>query len=222
MQSSKLVLAALVALAVVGTTGAYLGELAPVTSPAPRRPPTKALVSDPAEPPLKVEVASGGSGVAVASGARGTTVKFDTPGGWQGSAGLTFKDGAPPMRFTLTLAKMLSYDLESLTLVSGGLALAVGPVSAGTTKYFDAAGRALKAPEGAAFTVTARRWDGELDVQVRRAPGAALGKALTVNWKCYLAWRDDLPQEGRPRGRAGDAVSSLPSAADARARNWPA
>jgi hypothetical protein len=195
MQTSRLALAALAALAVVGTAGAYLGELAPVTSPAPKRPPTKALVSDPAEPPLKVEVSADGSGVAISSGPRGAAVRFNTPGSSQGSAGVTFKNAAPPMRFTLTLANMPNYNLESLTLVSGGLSLAVGPVSAGgTTKYFDARGRAQEAPERAAYTVTARRWDGELDVQVRRAPGAALGQALTVSWKCHLAWRADLPQ----------------------------
>jgi hypothetical protein len=193
MQSSRL---AFVALAAVALAGAARGkEIAPVPQPAPKRPPAKPLVSDPAEPPLKVEVSSGGSGVAVASSARGTAVRFDTPGGWQGSAGLTFKDGAPPMRFSLTLAKMRSYDLESLTLVSGSLVLAVGPVSAApTTRYYDARGRAQNAPERAAYTVTARRWDGELDVEVKRAPGAALGQALTVSWKCHLAWRDDLPQ----------------------------
>jgi hypothetical protein len=58
----------------------------------------------------------------------------------------------------------------------------------GTTKYYDARGRAQAAPEGAAYTVTARRWDGELDVEVKRAPGAALGKALTVSWKGNLGY----------------------------------
>jgi hypothetical protein len=187
---------AFVALAAVALTGAARGkEIAPVTSPAPKRPPAKAAVSDPAEPPLKVEVSADGSGVAVASSARGTAVKFNTSGSSQSSAGLTFKGCSPPMRFTLTLSKMPNYDLESLSIVSGNLALAVGPVSAGaTTRHFDAAGRALKAPEGAAYTLTARRWDGELDVEVRRSPGAALGKALTVSWRCNLAWRGDLPQ----------------------------
>jgi len=186
---------------------------APAARPAPG---AKAPAADPAEPPMTVEVsytgAAGGAmpgpvpgapgaraapgarrgpaaDVAVSTGARGATLTLDTPGGWQGSARLAFKDAAPPMRLTLTLAKMPNYDLESLTLTSGKLALAVGPVSASpTTKYYDARGRAQKAPEGAAYTVTARRWDGELDVEVRRAPGAGLGKALTVSWRGNLGY----------------------------------
>jgi hypothetical protein len=183
---------ALAALAPFVLTGAYLREIAIAEVPAPKRPAAKAPVGDPAEPPLKVGLVTGGSGVAVASSARGTAVKFNTSGSWQGSAGLAFKNAAP-MRFTLTLAKMPNYDVESLTLTSGNLALAVGPVSSsGATKYYDARGRAQVAPEGAAFTVTARRWDGELDVQVRRAPGAALGKELTVSWKCNLNYGGGL------------------------------
>jgi hypothetical protein len=190
MKSRMLVLAAL---APVLLTGARLREIAPITSPAPKRPAAKAPVSDPAEPPLNVEVSSGNSGVAVASGARGAAVRFSTPGSWQGSAGVTFKNAAPPMRLTLTLARMPNYDLQSLTLVSGNLSLAVGPVSAGaTTRYYDAKGKAQGAPEGAAYTVTARRWDGELDVEVRRAPGAALGKALTVSWQGNLNYGGGL------------------------------
>ena len=187
MKRSMLALVALAAAA--AAAGAGFGKGRPlVSSPAPKRPPTKALASDPAEPPLTVE-ASGGAGLAVASGARGTALKFSTSGAWQGSAGLTFKNAAPPMRFTLTLARMPNYDLESLTVVSGSLSLAVGAVSAsGTTRYFDARGREQKAPEGAAYTVTARRWDGELDVEVRRAPGAALGRALTVSWRGNIGY----------------------------------
>jgi hypothetical protein len=192
MKSRMLVLAAL---APVLLTGTRLREIAPVSSPAPKRPAAKAPASDPAEPPLKIEARYGAvpvpeqarQAVAVASSARGTRLTLNTPGGWQGQASLTFKGCAPPMRFTLTLARMPSYDLGSLTLVSGKLALAVGPVSATpTTRHFDAAGRAQKAPEGAAYTVTARRWDGELDVELRRAPGAALGKALSVSWQSNI------------------------------------
>jgi hypothetical protein len=131
--------------------------------------------------------------VAVASSARGTTLTLKTPGGWQGSTSLTFKNGAPPMRFSLILAQLPSYNLESLTVASGNLSLAVGPVSAGaTTRHYDAAGRALKGPDGAAYTLTARRWDGEVDVEVRRAPGATLNKALTVTWRSNLVYGGDF------------------------------
>jgi hypothetical protein len=187
MKSISLALVALTAVALSGVAAGGFGRVVPLTSPAPKRPQPQAAVSDPAEPALKVETSLAGAGLSVASSARGTVLKLNTPGGWQGTAGLTFKDGPPPMRLTLTLVKMPSYDLESLTLVSGKLSLSVGPVSAaGTTKYYDARGRALKAPEGAAYTVTARRWDGELDVEVKRAPGAAMGQALTVSWKSSL------------------------------------
>jgi hypothetical protein len=82
---------------------------------------------------------------------------------------------------------MPGYDLGSLTVSSGSLALAVGRVTAGAaTKYFDAAGREQAGPELAAYAVTARRYAGEVDVEVRRTPGAALGKALTVSWQCDL------------------------------------
>src|SRR5262245_3802721 len=105
--SGLLALAALAALVAVGMTGAGFGVVPPAaTTPAPKRPASPAPVSDPAEPPLTVEASSGGSGATVAGSARGTAVKFNTTGAWQGQAGLTFKSGAPPMRFTLTLAKM--------------------------------------------------------------------------------------------------------------------
>src|SRR5262245_4197373 len=122
---SKLMLAALVS--GVALSAASLGE-APKhrIAPAPKRPPAKAVVSDPAEPPLKAEVSTGGPSKPVT--AAGTTVKFDTPGSSPGTATLTFK-GAAPMRFSLTLAKMPSYDLGELTLSSGSLSLAVGQVT---------------------------------------------------------------------------------------------
>ena len=87
------------------------------------------------------------------------------------------------MRLTLTLAQMQQYDLGSLTLTSGRLSLRLGRVTATpSTRYFDASGREQKAPERAAYTVTARRYNGEVDLEVRRAPGAALGRQLTVGW----------------------------------------
>lgn len=187
MKSGTLAFVTLVALAAAARGGLEIEV--PLISPAPKRPPAKAAVSDPAEPPLTVAASSAGPSPAVTSSARGTVIKLNAPGSSRGSVGLTFKGSAPPMRLTLTLAQMPSYDLESLTLNSGTLALAVGPVwSAPTTRYFDAAGRALKGPEGAAYTVTARRWDGELDVQVKRAPGAALGKALTASWQFNVVY----------------------------------
>jgi hypothetical protein len=195
MKRSMLAFLALAAVLLPAAPGGYGPLVIPMSSPAPKKPAGTAPVSDPAEPAPKVELSSGGSGLSVASSARGTAVKFRTTGAWQGSAGLTFK-GAPPMRFTLTLAQMPAHDLASLTVVSGSLSLAVGPVSASaTTKYYDARGRAQAAPEGAAYTVTARRWDGELDVEVRRAPGAALGKALTVSWQGNLNYGGRRPWE---------------------------
>jgi hypothetical protein len=182
MKSSNLAVAALVAgVALVGAARAK--DIAVLAPPAPQRPAGKALVNDPAEPPLNVEGAA-----AVTGSARGTRLTLNTTGSSQGQAGLTFKNAAPPMRFSLTLAKMPSYNLETLTLSSGNLSLSVGPVSAGpTTRYFDASGRPQDAPERAAYTVTATRWaGGEVDVEIRRAPGATLGKALTVTWKSDL------------------------------------
>jgi hypothetical protein len=187
MTSGKLAVAALAAVAL---TGAALGGLiVPLTQPAPKRPADKAPASDPAEPHLKVEVSAGGSGATVTGSARGTAVKFNTSGPWHGSANVTFKNSAPPMRFSLILAQMQSFNLESLALTSGCLSLAVGPVSASpTTKYFDAKGKALNGPDGASYTLTARRWDGEVDIEVRRSSGAALGKVLTVSWRSDPAY----------------------------------
>jgi hypothetical protein len=173
-----------------------------------------APTNDPAEPAPKVtvsfshEVAAGvadlvvvrgarrpldtARAVAVASSARGTTLTGSTPGMGNGSAALTFKDGAPPMRFTLRLARMPANDLSSLSLTSGSLALPLGRVStATTTKYFDARGKALDGPTGAAYTVKARRAAGAggndtVELQVRRAPGARLGKAFTVSWAGHI------------------------------------
>ena len=130
-----------------------------------------------------------GRPVAVAAGPRGTTLTLDTPGSWQGRAALTFKGSVPPMRLALRLMKMPNYDQEVLTLTSGSLSLAVGPVTAGvTTRYFDARGRAQDAPEGAAYIVVARRWEGEVEVQVRRSRGVALGKNLTISWRSNVGY----------------------------------
>src|SRR5262245_31808099 len=189
MRTGRLAFVALaVTVALAGAAqarGYYLGRGRPLRTPAPAppRPAGQAVVSDPAEPQPAAELTSGGSGLTVASSARGTALKFNTSGAWQGSAGLSFKKGAPPMRLTLTLAQMQQYDLGSLTLTSGKLSLQLGRVSSSpTTRYFDASGREQAGPERAAYTVTARRYNGEVDVQVKRAPGAALGKQLTVGW----------------------------------------
>jgi len=192
MKTGRLAYVALAAVVVVAGAAGARGFVppgggfgpGPIGAPAPPRPAGAAPVSDPAEPQPSAEVTAGGSGVTVASSARGTALKFSTTGAWQGSAGLRFKGCAPPMRLTLTLAGMQNYDLESLTLTSGRLSLPVGRVStAPTTRYFDASGREQAGPERAAYAVTARRYNGEVDVEVRRAPGAALGKELSVSWK---------------------------------------
>jgi hypothetical protein len=190
MKTSRLAVMALATTVVLSGTAFGLRYLLP-GPPAPKRPATLAAVSDPAEPPLKVEVSTGGPAKPVT--AAGTTLKFDTTGASHGQANLTFKNASPPMGFTLTLAKMPSYDLESLTIASGSLSLAVGPVSASpTTRYFDARGRALKGPDGAAYTLTARRWEGEVDIEIRRASGAAMRKELTVSWKSRLVYGGGL------------------------------
>src|SRR5262249_49312209 len=137
MRSSWLALAALTAAVITGA--AYGKRILPLPQQAPARPAGQAVVSDPAEPQLKGEGAARTSGLVVASSARGTSVRVNTTQSWQGSASLSFKGCAPPMRLTLTLAQMQQYDLGSLTLTSGRLSLAVGRVSsAPTTRYFDA------------------------------------------------------------------------------------
>jgi len=212
--SSKLMLAALVS----GVALSAASGEAPVqlqrgiaARPGAPGPAEKAPASDPAEPPLKVEVsysspgaggpgvggmaprgiavrgpgaAAGASSVSVATGAKGTTLTLSTPGSYRGTGKLTFKNSAPPMRLTLRLEGMPNQDLGELTLGSGALKLAVGAVGAGpTTRYFDARGKAQEADSGAAYTVTARRrGDGTVDVLLRRSPGAALGKELTLSW----------------------------------------
>jgi hypothetical protein len=162
---------------------------------------------DPAEPAPKVTVTFGGDAanaelqravrvrgrlpapvviedaLKVAGSARGTTLTVNTPGSWNGSAKLTFA-GAPPMRFMVKLARMPNTDLDDLKLTSGSLTLPIGPLTAATTtRYFDAKGKAQAAPEGAAYTVTARRsGDTAVVIQLRRSPGARLDRALTVTW----------------------------------------
>jgi hypothetical protein len=118
----------------------------------------------------------------------------NTPGTWQGTAKLTFKGSAPPMRFTLKLARLPNHDLGELTLTAGALSLPVGRVTASaTTRHFDAKGRAQDKAEGAAYTLTARRRDnGEVEVQVRRGPGAALGQALAVSWRAEAGLEQEL------------------------------
>jgi len=189
-----------------------------------------AVANDPAEPPLKVEVsfgnsyqdarlirevrrgggARGGAGAAaqavtVASSARGTMFTLNTPGTWQGSAKMTFTQGAPPMRFKVKLARMPAYDLQALTLSSDSLSLAVGGVTAGgTTKYFDAKGKEQERAEGAAYVVQAsRRANGEIEIDLRRNAGAKLGKALSVSWTGNL---NNGVFFGRGGGFGGGAV----------------
>jgi hypothetical protein len=206
MQSRTLTLTALV------LAGAALAETPKHRIvPAPKRPAALAPVSDPAEPPMTVGVhydvnppgrfvartgrnASVARTLTVAGGARGTTLTLDTPGWRQGWATLTFKGAAPPMRLTMRLARLQELDLEKLTVSSGRVSLHVGPVTATpSTRYFDAMGREQKAPEGAAYTVTARRWGGgEVDVEVRRAPGAALGRELNVSWQAKVGLEQGL------------------------------
>jgi hypothetical protein len=190
---SRCLVPAAVALVVASAAAAGFGKRPFIIVPP--APPAKAPVGDPSEPPLRAEVAyedhgrapapGQGKRVSAVSSAKGTTLTLDTPGWYKGSAWLTFKEAAPPMRFTVRLACLHELDLESLTVRAGRLNLGVGPVGAGgTTKYFDAMGREQKAPERAAYTVTARRWGGGVvDVQLRRAPGAALSRELTVSWK---------------------------------------
>jgi hypothetical protein len=211
MRVKTLTVAAL-AWAALGLVGAQGREIILVDRPAPK-PVVKedaksAAVNDPAEPPLKVEVSfsndvnarfigearggrlvrggRAGQKVEVASSARGTVLTLNTPGGWQGSANLTFKDSAPPMRFTMRLTRVPNYDLSSLTLTSGALSLQAGNVATGgavTTKYFDAKGNARDSAEGAAYTVKARRKsNGDVELQLQRGPGAALDKAMSVSW----------------------------------------
>src|SRR5262245_57889636 len=122
MQSSRLAVAALAAAVVFTGTALACRGRAP-DHPAPPRPAGTALVSAPAGPSVNVEGAA-----TIAGSARGTRLTLNTTGASQGSAGLTFKNAAPPMHFTLTLAQMLNYNLESLTLSSGRLSLEVGAV----------------------------------------------------------------------------------------------
>jgi hypothetical protein len=170
--------------------------------PVPPAPPAKAPVGDPAEAPVTAEVAYDDFGVAPApvpgkrvtavSSAKATTLTLDTPGWYTGSARLTFKGAAPPMRFTVRLARVHEMDLDKLTVSAGRLNLSLGRVSASaTTRYFDAMGREQKAPERAAYTVTARRWGGGVvDVQLRRASGAELSREMTVSWRGALPDHD--------------------------------
>jgi hypothetical protein len=153
-----------------------------------------AASTDPAEPPVQVEMtspgyyaragAAGGQKVEVTSGARGTTLKLPTSGAYTGSASVTFKNSAPPMRFKMQLSRLQNYDLQTLSLTSGSVTLQVGSVStSATTKYFNAKGQEQDTAVGAAYTVTAKRGDnGQVDVELRRAAGATLGKSLTIQW----------------------------------------
>lgn len=174
-----------------------------------------AQASDPAEPPLQVEVsytnaggvmaargfapagragarvaapaAAAGQAVKVASGAKGTVLALETPGAYSGTANLTFK-APPPMRFTMKLGRMPAYDLQALNITSGTTTLRVGAVGTSeTTKYFARSGEALPSSTGAAYTVQAKRAaNGEVEVQLRRGAGAQLGKAVSLSWESNL------------------------------------
>lgn len=197
MRPHTLILAGLACAALVPLARAEKRiQLAPQVQPPANAPATKLAPSDPVEPPVKVEATQSGDvgaralqqaagALEVSSGARGTTLKLTTLGGYAGSAKLTFKTAAPPMRFTLKLARLPAADLSSLTLTSGSLTLALGGVStSATTKYFDARGREQATAHAAAYTIRASRADnGEVDIQVRRGPGAALDKSLGLSWQ---------------------------------------
>jgi hypothetical protein len=198
--SAKTLVIAAVAWAALGLAGARaekrLLELPAVRPAADVK--STATSSDPAEPPMQVEMRSnsspygravnGGQKVEVASCARGTTLKLPTSGGYNGSASVTFKNSSPPMRFKMELSRMPSYDLQALTLTSGTVSLQVGAVSSSaTTRYFNAKGQEQESSTGAAYTVTARRGDnGLVVVELRRAAGATLGKSLSISWQSNL------------------------------------
>jgi hypothetical protein len=159
-----------------------------------------ATSSDPAEPPLQVEVkytgaftgsrvgAPPGQKIAVGSGARGTMLTVPSHHGTDGTVELTFKNSAAPMRFTTRLTGMPPYDLSTLSLTSGSLTLQVGSLgTAATTAYFDSKGRVQEGAAGAAYTVTAKRGEnGQVDVELRRAAGAKLGKSVSISWQSNL------------------------------------
>jgi hypothetical protein len=193
MQSRRLAVAAL-AWATVALAGAR-AEMVEVKSTA--------TSSAPGEPPVKVEMSyldsnrvafPGDRALAVASGPGGTALTLGGMPLWVGSAKLTFKNCAPPMRLTVKLAQLPTGDLSALSVTSGPLSLRLGPVgTSGTTAHFDARGKAQAKAEGAAYTLTARRRDnGEVEVQLRRGQGAALGKELTVSWQHDLGLEKEL------------------------------
>jgi hypothetical protein len=177
--------------------GGKAANLVRVQPPAAADGKSTATSSDPAEPPLQVEMDAAshaeartgiGGKVKVTSSARGTTLNVPTTGGYSGIARLTFKSGAPPMRFTVRLSRVPNYDLQSLSLTSGSVTLQVGGVStSATTRYFNAKGQEQQGATGAAYTVTARRGDNnQVDIELRRAAGAALGKTVSISWQSNL------------------------------------
>jgi len=151
----------------------------------------KAARPDP-EPTLRVRLsypgglfecrAPGPCEAEVESGPKGATIQVPTYGLGAGSANLAFENCAPPMRFTVALTGAQSSELSQLTLTSGPLTLALDEV--GVTRAFDAKGRPRQREEGAAYTVRATRSaSGEVELHVRRGPGAALGKVVRVGWR---------------------------------------
>jgi hypothetical protein len=103
---------------------------------------------------------------------------------WQGSTHLSFKNSAPPMCFTTRLTGMPNYDLTKLRLSSGSVTMQIGPVrTTAATRYFNARGQEQDGPTGAAYIVCAKRGEnGQVDVELRRAPGATQGKSLSLTW----------------------------------------
>src|SRR5262245_26532498 len=129
------------------------------------------------EPTLRVELsypsnifectAPGTQNADVESGYKGTTVQVPVYSLSRGTAQLVFKNAAPPMRFTMKLTGGQSADLSALSLTSGSLTLAIGPVGeAEVTRAFDAKGRAWHRGKGAAYTVRAKRTGSAIEVEL--------------------------------------------------------
>lgn len=152
------------------------------------RPPAPAVadlsITDPTEPPLRVET-DGGQAVPVASGARGTTLTVPTNGSYTGSANVTFKNTAVPMRLQMRLTHLQAHiALDGLSLNTGTATLRVGLLSAApSTTYFDLLGRTQSHPEQAAYALTvSRAASGEVAIQLRRAAGTEVGTTLNISW----------------------------------------
>lgn len=170
---------------------------------------------DPAEPAPRLLVVFGGDALLatfkgpadpladrrtheVISGARGTTVKVNTPGTGQGVAMLKFEGCAPPMRFVVKLSRVPANDLRELAVVSGRLKLELGGGgSVARWRYFDGDGRELESSDGAAYLVRGGRDKGkDITVELHRRPGATLDKTVSLTWDARRL----------VRGRCGDVL----------------